>query len=73
MNTNIKKERFKRVAEKRTEIVIRAIRNLSKCSNKRNYDYSEDQLKKIWRVIDAELKLCKQNYCKQSNDILFKL
>ena len=73
MDSNNKKDRFKRVAEKRTENVIRAIRNLSKCSNRRNYEYSEEQLRKIWKIIDTELKLCKQNFSKQSGDIVFKL
>lgn len=57
-----KKERFKRVAEKRTNKIIEQIRLLGNCSNKSNYEYSEEDIKKIFSAIEVELKDTKQKY-----------
>ncbi len=57
-----KEERFKRVAQKRTQRVIDAIRGLSQCSNRRMYNWNGEQLKKMWNVIDNELASSKKNY-----------
>jgi len=42
-----KKEKFKRLAEKRTKKVLNEIRVLSNLSNKNLYEYTPEQLKKI--------------------------
>lgn len=72
MENNIKKDRFKRVAEKRVQRVIDSIRVLSNCSNKRMYEWEDHQLRKIWAAIDQELKSCKAKF-ENSKPQKFKL
>jgi len=56
-----KSERFIRVAERRTGKVLTDLRLLGQCANRRTYEYSPDQVRKIFREIrrilaDAEKK-----------------
>ena len=67
-----KEVRFKRVAEKRVNRILENLRLLSNCSNKRMYSWSDDQLKKIWSVIDKEFKECKASFENKKKDA-FKL
>ena len=62
MKGETKEERFKRVVQKRVQNTLDSIRRLSQCSNKRMYSWNEEQLKRIWKAIDNELKLCKACY-----------
>lgn len=50
-----KSERFKRLAEKRTRKVLNEIRVLSNLSNKGLYDYTPEQLRKIFGAIRDSL------------------
>ena len=62
MKGETKEQRFKRVAEKRIRRVLDSLRSLSQCSNKRMYNWDEEQLKKIWDAIDYALKSCQENF-----------
>jgi hypothetical protein len=62
MKGETKVERFRRIAEKRVQRVLDSIKSLSQCSNKRMYNWSDSQLKKIWAVIDKEMKICKSSF-----------
>ena len=62
MKGETKEERFKRVVQKRVQNVLDSLRRLSQCSNKRMYEWKEEQLKKIWAAIDKELKGCKAEF-----------
>lgn len=68
-----KRERFVRIAEKRTNKILEQIRLLGNCSNKHNYSYSEEDIRKIFSVIENELKETKMKYASQSNKEKFKL
>ncbi len=68
-----KMDRFKRVAEKRTNRIIDQIRLLGNCSNRSNYEYTEEDVKKIFSVIDAELKEAKAKYQTKSQVRKFEL
>lgn len=46
-----KNERFKRLAEKRTKKVLNAIRVLANLSNKGLYEYSPEQVGKIFKAV----------------------
>jgi hypothetical protein len=46
-----KSERFKRLAERRTRRILNEIRILSNLSNKSLYEFSPEQLKKIFAAI----------------------
>lgn len=66
-------ERFKRVAENRTNRIIEQIRLLGNCANRSNYEYSEEDIKKIFTAIEAELKETKQKYQTKVNTKKFEL
>ena len=51
-----KSEKFKRIATKRTVDIIEKIRILGNTSNKSSYTYTEEEVNKIFRTIEAELK-----------------
>ena len=52
-------ERFRRVATRRTNNILRQIHILGNCSNKSSYSYTEEDIKKIFSVIEGELRSTK--------------
>ena len=68
-----KKERFRRVAENRTNRIIDQIRLLGNCSNRSNYEYTEEEVKKIFTVIESELRIAKSKYQVKSQSKKFEL
>ena len=72
MEKETKEERFKRIAEKRVQNIIHAIRNLSGLSNKKVYEWETEQLEKIWKAIDKEVENCKDSF-KNPESKIFKL
>ena len=54
--TETRSERFKRLAVFRTNAVLEKLRILGNLSNKTNYDYSDEEIKKIFSAIDVQLK-----------------
>lgn len=74
MATDIeKKERFKRVAGNRTNKIIEQIRLLGNCANRSNYEYSSEDVKKIFSALENELKETKKKYQKRDNSKKFEL
>ena len=75
MKNESKSERFRRLAEKRTNSVIKCIRILGNCSNKSMYSYSKEEIDKIFNAISNELKEAKSKFRfkENSNENLFKL
>ena len=55
-------DRFKRIATKRTIDIIEKIRILGNTANKSSYEYSEADVNKIFKSIDAELKKQKAKF-----------
>ena len=62
LTTEDKKNRFIRLAEKRTNEVLERIRILGNCSNKGQYDYTQPDVQKIFLTIEKELKICKMKF-----------
>lgn len=66
VETNIKQEtrheRFKRIAAKRTNEILEKIRILGNCSNKSSYEYTEEEVNKIFSEIEKQLKLTKAKF-----------
>ena len=62
MKGETKEQRFQRIAERRVQRVLDSLRSLSQTSNKRMYKWKDDQMKKIWFVIERELKACKASF-----------
>ncbi|QFZ55531.1 hypothetical protein FEZ18_12340 [Oceanihabitans sp. IOP_32] len=63
-NSELKKDRFKRVASRRVDNILKGIRSLSKCSNTNNYEYNEDDLNKMLRAIRDEIRTMETIYKK---------
>jgi len=57
-----KQEAFRRLATKRTNAVLERIRVLGHCANPQLYEYSEEDVKKIFRAIEKELKIVKTRF-----------
>ena len=55
-------ERFKRIAAKRTNEILEKIRILGNCSNKSSYEYTEEEVNKIFSEIEKQLKLTKAKF-----------
>lgn len=51
-----KRQRFVRIVENRTNKILDMLRLLGNCSNKSNYDYTEEDVKKIFSAIEKEMK-----------------
>lgn len=72
MNTaEVKIERFKRVAERRTKKILVLLKLLGRCSNKAAYTYTEEDVKKIFDAIEAATAGAKQMF--NLKDVDFKL
>lgn len=54
-----KEQRFKRIASKRTEKALDALRKLGNCSNRGIYSYSHEDVSKIFSAVDSEVKRIK--------------
>ena len=54
-----KKGAFQRLATKRTNAVLERIRILGHCANPQLYDYTQEDVKKIFQAIERELKIVK--------------
>jgi len=74
-NSELKKDRFKRVASRRVDSILKGIRSLSKCSNTNNYEYNEEDINKMLKAIREELKtmetIYKKNLTKNSDTFNF--
>ena len=57
-----KHEKFIRVAEARTNKIIDMMRLLGNCSNKVTYDYTNEDIEKIFGALEDELRKCKAKY-----------
>ncbi len=57
-----RRDRFKRLAVKRANKVLEALRVLGHCSNRQLYEYDGDDVKKLFSVIDKELRRVKVQF-----------
>ena len=57
-----KRDRFVRLAERRTNSVIERIRVLSNCSNRYAYEYHEEDVRKMFSAIEKELKAARAKF-----------
>ena len=57
-----RRERFRRVASKRTNEIMEKIRILGNCSNKSSYEYSQEEISKIFSTIERQLKNTKAKF-----------
>jgi hypothetical protein len=57
-----RRERFENVASKRVQKILDQIEILGNCSNRSNYEYTENDVQKMFAAIDTHLKLAKARF-----------
>ena len=62
MTSETKKQRFQRLAEKRTNEVLERLRILGNCANRAQYEYAAEEIRKIFNTIEREVKLIKLKF-----------
>ena len=72
MDVETKRANFKRLAEKRTQTIIDELRILTNLTNTSNYEYDEEDVKKIFSAIESAVKKAKKEFNKELNS-KFKL
>lgn len=55
-NQEQKRERFKRLGTQRTNSVLQRLKVLGNCSNRSAYNYTEEEINKIFLEIDRVVK-----------------
>ncbi|MDM8158004.1 hypothetical protein QUV96_10215 [Amedibacillus dolichus] len=68
-----KKQNFKRIAEKRTEKIIDDLRLLGNLSNTSNYEYSSEDVEKIFNTLSNELMTVRSKFNSKKKKGAFKL
>lgn len=56
------RDRFKRLATARTNAVIQRLKVLGNCANRYSYEYTEDDIKKIFSAIETTLAEVKKRF-----------
>ena len=68
-----RKDRFIRVATKRTNDVLEKIRILGNCSNKSSYEYAQEEINQIFSTLERALKETKSRFIfKKKNSFSLK-
>ena len=62
MATETKRDRFIRLAEARTNKILEMMRLLGNCSSKANYEYTYEDVRKIFGALEKELKNTKNKF-----------
>lgn len=60
--TETKNDAFRRLAAQRTNAVLERIRILGNCANSQLYEYTEEDVKKIFAAIERELRTVKAKF-----------
>ena len=56
------RDRFKRLATLRTNVVLKRLKVLSNCSNRSIYEYDENDIEKIFSEVEREVKETKAKF-----------
>jgi len=59
-----KRERFETIGSSRVNKVITALQSLEKCSNTYNYEYNEEDVRKMYGAIKTKLDELKSSFDK---------
>ncbi len=62
MNKEERRERFKRLATTRTNAVLQKLKVLGNCANRQAYEYTEEEIDKIFASVDKYLKSIKSKF-----------
>lgn len=67
-----KRERFRRLATQRTNAVLYRLQVLEHCANPQLYEYTNEDVKKMFHAIESELRTVKTKFT-NSNKSEFQL
>jgi hypothetical protein len=59
---SVKRNRFKKVATKRVDTILKTLDLLSNCSNTYNYEYSTEDVDKIFKALSIRLNNVKSQF-----------
>ena len=72
MKSEDKPQKFQRLAKLRGERVLKDIQLLGNLSNRNNYEYSDQDVKKLFMLLESELKFTKSRFVsKKKREIRF--
>jgi|TARA_B100001971_G_C18197928_1_gene542690 hypothetical protein len=57
-----KQERFKRLATKRTNNVLKALKVLGNLSNRSAYDYTNEEVDAIFNAVDKQMRVVRNKF-----------
>lgn len=60
--------KFKELAEKRVTRAIKTLRLISNLADKKNYEYSHEQVEKLLSVLNTELRNLKRRFHENQTD-----
>lgn len=66
--TETKREKFVRLAEARTNKIINMIQLLGNCSNASAYEYTQQDIDKMFAAIESELKEAKKKFSNKTDN-----
>lgn len=61
-----KAQKFQRIAERRVNETLRALRLLGNLSDRRNYEFTEDQVSSIFGALDQEYRSVRSKFKAES-------
>jgi CHASE1-domain containing sensor protein len=61
-NQEQNRERFKRLATQRTNMVLQKLKVLGNCANRSAYDYTEEDINKIFSEIERRVRETKSKF-----------
>lgn len=67
MEKSLRRNRFEKVAGRRIQTIMEKIVVLGNCSNKNNYEYNEEDIKKMFSAIRTELKISENRFLNELN------
>ena len=68
-----KGDRFRRLAEKRTNVVLKKLKVLGNCSNRQLYSYTTEEVEKIFSTIEKKFKNVKAKFNRPESEQKFVL
>jgi bifunctional pyridoxal-dependent enzyme with beta-cystathionase and maltose regulon repressor activities len=57
-----KRDRFERIAQRRTNQTLKFLRLLGNLADRRNYEYSDLHVQQIFAAIDQEIRIMKSRF-----------
>ena len=68
-----KRDRFRRLAQRRTNAVIKRLKILGNCADKGRYEYMKEDMERIFAAIDRRLNKTKARFDLPTDKEEFKL